>query len=94
VGVKSYFTYVVVLPQFATKNHTVVFSLLPPPQCDGDKNQKEKKQKLMSWDENSLTEWQGRRKQQSIIQTKSIYNMQCSHHLMLSLLLSSKKPLL
>jgi len=34
----------------------------------------------------------GRRKQQSIILIKSIYNMQWSHHLMLSLLLSSKTP--
>jgi len=45
-----------------------------------------KLQKLMGWDENSLTEWQ-REKKTTINNTiKSIYNMQCSHHPMLSLL--------
>jgi len=80
----------VVLPQFATKNHTVPLSLLPPPQRDGEENQKEKGKKLVGWDENSLTEWQ--RKKTTIILIKSIYNMQSSHHPMLSLLLSSKSP--
>jgi len=28
--------------QFATKNHAVTLSLLPPPQWDGEENQKEK----------------------------------------------------
>jgi len=32
---------VVVLPQFATKNHAVTLSLLPLPQWDGEENQKE-----------------------------------------------------
>jgi len=32
----------VVLPQFATKNHAVTLSLLPPPRWDGEENQKEK----------------------------------------------------
>jgi len=47
----------VVLPQFATKNHTVTLSLLLSPYWDGEENQKEKKAKLTGWDENSLTEW-------------------------------------
>jgi len=72
----------------------VTLSLLPPPQWDGEKNQKEKGKKLVGWDENSLAECKRRRKEQTIILIKSIYNMQCSHHPMLSLLLSSKKPLL
>jgi len=29
----------VVLHQFATKNHAVTLSLLPPPQWDGEENQ-------------------------------------------------------
>jgi len=32
----------VVLPHFATKNHAVTLSLLPPPQWDGEENQEEK----------------------------------------------------
>jgi len=44
----------VVLPQFATKNHEITFSVLPPPQWDGEENQKEKRQKPEGWDENSL----------------------------------------
>jgi len=32
----------VVLLQFATKNHAVTLSLLPPPWWDGEENQKEK----------------------------------------------------
>jgi len=32
----------VVLPQFATTNHAVTLSLLPPPRWDGEENQKEK----------------------------------------------------
>jgi len=81
---------VVGFPQFATKNHAVTLSLLPLPRWDGKDNQKEKKQKLMGRDESSLTNGKGRRKQQSIILIKSIYNRQCSHHSMLSLLLSNK----
>jgi len=55
-----------------------------------EENPKEKRQKLVGWDDNSLTEWQ-REKKTTINNTdKSIYNMQCSHHLMLSWLLSSK----
>jgi len=45
----------------ATKNHAVFLSLLPPPQWDGEDNQKEKA-KLMGWDENTLTEWQREKK--------------------------------
>ena len=82
---------VVVLTQFATKNHAVTLSLLPSPWWDGEENQKEKGKKLAGWDENSLTEWQ-REKKTSVILIKSIYNMQCSHHPMPSLLLSSKSP--
>jgi len=52
----------VVLPQFATKNHAVTVSLLPPPQWEGEENQKEKEKKLVGWDENSLTEWQREKK--------------------------------
>jgi len=81
---------VVVLPQFATKNHTVALSLFPPPRWDGEENQKEKGKKLVGWDENSLTEWQREKKTTMNRTDKSIYNMQCSHHPMLSLLLSSK----
>jgi len=55
-------TSVVILPHFATKNHAVILSLLPPPQWDGEENQKEKMQKLIGWDENSLTEWQREKK--------------------------------
>jgi len=36
-------------------NHTVTLSLLPPLQWDGEENQKEKRQKLLSCEENSLT---------------------------------------
>jgi len=57
---------------------------------DGEENQKEKA-KLMCWAENSLTEWQ-KEKKITIILIKSIYNIQYSHHLMGSLLLSSKSP--
>jgi len=46
----------------------------------------------MGWDENNLTEQQREKKITTIILIKSIYNTQCSHHLMLSLLLSSKSP--
>jgi len=44
------------------KNHTVTLSLLPPPWWDGKRNQKEKRQKLVGWEENSLTEWQREKK--------------------------------
>jgi len=49
-----------------------------------------KRQKLLGWDDNSLREWQREKKTTSNNTDKSIYNMQCSHHTMLSLLLSSK----
>jgi len=62
----------------------------PPAQWDGEENLKEKRQKLVGWDENSLTEWQGEKKTTTSKADKSIYNMQCSHHPMLSLLLSNK----
>jgi len=61
----------VVLPQLATKNHAVTLSLLPPPRWHGEENQKEKRQKLEGWDENSLTEWQRKKNQQSIILIKA-----------------------
>ena len=47
-----------VWPQWATKNHAVALTLLPPPQRDREQNQKEKA-KLVDWDENNLREWQG-----------------------------------
>jgi len=53
---------VVVVPQFATNNHAVTLSLLPTHWWHGEDNQKEKRQKLMGWDENSLTEWQKEKK--------------------------------
>jgi len=81
----------VVLPQFATKNHTVTLSLIPPRWWDRKENQKEKRQKLVGWDENSLTEWQSEKKTTTNnTEKKSICNMQCSHHPMLGLLLTSK----
>jgi len=49
-------SFAVVLPQLATKIHAVTLSLLPPPWWHGEENQKEKRQKLERWDENSLTE--------------------------------------
>jgi len=52
----------VILPQFATRNLAVTLSLLPPPRWDGEENQKEKRQKLMGWGENSLIEWQREKK--------------------------------
>jgi len=53
-------------------------------------NQKEKA-KLMGCDKKSLTERQREKKITTITPIK-IHSMQCSHHLMLSLLLSSKSP--
>jgi len=53
-----------------------------------EENQKEKA-KLVGCDKNSLTEWP-REKKITIILIKRIHSMQCSHHPMLSLLLSSK----
>ena len=38
--------------------YTVALSLITPPPWDGEESQKEKRQKLVGWDENSLTEWQ------------------------------------
>jgi len=52
----------VVIPQFVTQNHAVTLSLLPSPPWDGEENQKEKRQKLVGWDENNLTEWQREKK--------------------------------
>jgi len=66
-----------------------VLSLLPPPCWDREENQNEKA-KVVGWDKNSLTHWQREMKITTIILIKRIYNMQCSHHLKLSLLLSSK----
>jgi len=43
-----------------------------------------KKAKLMGWDENSLTEWQREKKTTTNNMDKNRYNMQCSHHPMLS----------
>jgi len=81
----------VVLPQSATKNHTVTLPLLPPTHWDGEENQKEKRQKLVGWDENGITEWQREKKTTTNNTEKNpIYHMQCSHHPMLSLLLTSK----
>jgi len=74
----------VVLPQFATKNHTVTLSLLSPALWDGEENQKEKKQKLMGWDENSLTEWQREKKtttnntEKKAYTTCSVLTIRCS----------------
>jgi len=48
----------------------------------------------MGWDKNSLTEEQREKKITTIIRIKRIYSLQCSHHPMLSLLLSSKIPFL
>jgi len=54
---------VVVLPQVATEEPcSYSLSLLPPPQWDGDENQKEKWQTLVGGDKNSLTEWQREKK--------------------------------
>ena len=82
-----------VLPQFATKNHTTTLSLVPSPWWDEEGNQKEKSKNSCTGMRTVEENDKGRRKQQSIILIKSIYNLQCSHHLMLSLLLSIKKPL-
>jgi len=68
--------------QLATKNHMVALSLLPP-RWDGEENQKEKA-KPVSWYKNSLKE----REREMKITTR----VQCSHCLILSLLLSSKSP--
>jgi len=75
----------------ATKNHRVALSLLLPPRWGGEENQKEKA-KLVGCDENSLTKWQREKKITTVILIKRIYSMQCSHHSMLILLLSSKSP--
>jgi len=84
------FGFVVVLPQFPiTEPHS--YFLTPALSPVGWGGQSEgKRQKLVGWNENSLTTGKGRRKQQSIILIKSMYNMQCSHHPTPSLLLSSK----
>ena len=57
-----FFLLAVVIPQFVTQNHAVTLSLLPSPPWDGEENQKEKRQKLVGWDENNLTEWQREKK--------------------------------
>jgi len=54
----------------------------------GRRIRRKKRQKLMGWDENRLAEQQTEKKTTILI--KSIYSMQCSQHLMLSLLLSNK----
>jgi len=67
----------------------------PPPTpswWDEQENQKEKA-KLVCWDKNSLTEQQREKKITMTLITR-IYSSQCSHHAMLSLLLSSKSPCL
>jgi len=53
---------VVVLPQFATKE-PCSYSLTPSPSLAGRGEESEgKRQKLLGWDENSLTEWQREKK--------------------------------
>jgi len=73
------------------KNHAVNLSLLPPSlvRWGGESEGKEAK-KVISWDKNRLAEWQGEKKTTINNTDKSVYNTQCSHHPMLSLLLSSK----
>jgi len=48
----------------------------------------------MGCNENSSTGWQREKKITTIILIKRIYSMECSHHPMLGLLLSSKIPFL
>jgi len=84
---------VAVQPQLATQNHAAALSLLPSSRWDGEQNQKQKA-KLMGWDKNSLTEWEREKRITTIILIKRICSMQCSHHLILSLFLSSKIPFL
>jgi len=60
-----------------------------PSPVDREEDQKEKSK--LGWDKNTSTEQQ-REKITTIILIKRIYSMQCSHHLKLSLLLSSKSP--
>jgi len=56
-----------------------------------EENQKENA-KPVGCDKNSLTEQQRQKKITTIILIKGIYSMQCSHRLMLTLLLRSKSP--
>jgi len=51
----DYHEGVVILPQFATKNHAVTLSLLPPSPVGWGRESAGKRQKLVGWDENSLT---------------------------------------
>jgi len=46
----------VVLPQFATKNHAVTLSAPSPSPVGWGEESEGKRQKLMGWDKNSLTE--------------------------------------
>jgi len=81
---------VLVLPQFATKE-PCSYSLTPSSSPVGWGGASEgKKAKLVGWEKNSLTKWQREKKTTINSTDKSTCNMQCSHHLMLSLLLSSK----
>jgi len=67
---------VTVWPEFATKNQAVTLSCLPPPQWDGEENQKEKGKKLMTWDESSLTAWQ--REKKTAINNTDPKHLQCA----------------
>ena len=78
-----------VLSQFVTKNHTVTLLLLPLCWWDGEENQKEKRQKLVGWDENNLTQWQREKKTINSTDKKHIQHTVFSPP-MLSLLLSSQ----
>jgi len=78
----------VVLSQFATKNHTVTLSS-PLPSGMGRRIRRKKDKHSWVGMRTVYQTGKGRRKQ-SIILTKSIYNMQRPDHPMLSLLLRSK----
>jgi len=73
----------------AAKNHAIALSLLP--WWDGEDNQKEKA-KLRGCVKNSLTGQQSEKKVTMIVLIKRIYGMQCSHHPVFRLFLSSKSP--
>ena len=67
--------YVVVLPQFAAKNHAVTLSLVPPPlwAWGGESEGKRKNSWVGMRTVNQNVK--GRRKQQSTILIKSVYNV-------------------
>jgi len=69
----------------ATENHTVALLLLPPPQWEGEENQKEKA-KLVGCDINSLTEQHREKNPSNNTDQKNIQH----HHPMLRLLFSNK----